>query len=109
MTFSTSAVAVCWAREFAEIARFRLHLLEQPDILDGDDRLIGEGLKQLDMMVGKSAGLSARHRNGADRQPSLIIGANMMLRKPRARAIPRISFDKVSVSAISVASPVCAI
>ena len=35
---------------FGEVARLRLHLLEQPHILDGDHRLVGEGLQQLDVM-----------------------------------------------------------
>ena len=31
----------------------RLELLEQPHVLDGDHRLIGEGVKQLDVLCGK--------------------------------------------------------
>ena len=42
-----------------------LHLVEQLDVLDGDHRLIGEGLQQLDVVVGERAGLGARH----DHQP----------------------------------------
>ena len=37
MTLSTSAVAVCCCRRFAQ-------LVEQPSILDGDDGLLGEVL-----------------------------------------------------------------
>jgi hypothetical protein len=29
------------------------HLVEQPDVLDGDHRLIGEGLEKSDLGVGK--------------------------------------------------------
>jgi hypothetical protein len=29
----------------------RLQLLEQADVLDGDDRLVGEGLQQLDLAI----------------------------------------------------------
>ena len=36
-----------------EIARLRLHLVEQPDILDGDHGLVGEGLQQVDLLVGE--------------------------------------------------------
>ena len=41
MTLSTSAVAVCCCKRFAQ-------LVEQPRVLDGDDRLRGEGRDQLD-------------------------------------------------------------
>src|SRR5262249_33533970 len=36
-----------------ELAGARLHLVEQPHVLDRDHRLIGEGLDQLDLLVGK--------------------------------------------------------
>src|SRR5215831_17287531 len=32
-----------------------LELLEQSDVLDGDDRLVGEGLKQRDVLIGEQA------------------------------------------------------
>ena len=50
MTFRMSAVAVC--RSSAS-----LRLVEQPRILDGDHGLVGEGLQQLDVVVGERAGL----------------------------------------------------
>src|SRR6267143_3538606 len=53
------------SQRFREFARLRLHLLEQSRIFDRDHRLVGEGSQQLDMMVGESAGLDARHRNEA--------------------------------------------
>ena len=37
MTFSTSAVAVCWSKRLAQLA-------EQPRVLDGDDGLVGKRL-----------------------------------------------------------------
>ena len=49
MTFSTSAVAVCWASDSSRSRVAGLHLVEQPRVLDGDDRLIGEGLDELDL------------------------------------------------------------
>ena len=52
MTFSTSAVAVC--RSSASLC-----LVEQPHIFDSDDRLVGEGLEKLDVVVGERAGLRA--------------------------------------------------
>ena len=36
-----------------------LEFLEQPHILDGDDRLIGEGFKELDLRRGEGAHLDA--------------------------------------------------
>ena len=51
MTLSTSAVAVCCSSASREIAVPRLHLLEQPHVLDGDHSLIGEGLHELDLLV----------------------------------------------------------
>ena len=46
MTSSTSLVAVCCSSEFTQLA-------EQPRVLDGDDRLGGEVLDQLDLLVGE--------------------------------------------------------
>ena len=37
-----------------------LGLVEQPRVLDGDHGLVGEGLQQLNVMVGERAGLDAR-------------------------------------------------
>ena len=34
-----------------QFARPGLQLLEQPYVLDGDDRLVGEGLQQLDLAI----------------------------------------------------------
>ena len=43
MTFNTSAVAsLLLQRFFGEIARLRLHFVEQAHILDCDDGLVGE-------------------------------------------------------------------
>ena len=36
-----------------EVARLRLHLVEQADIADGDHGLVGEGLQQSDLLVGE--------------------------------------------------------
>ena len=49
MTLSTSAVAVCCCSASVEIARARLHLVEQARVLDRDHRLVGEGLDELDL------------------------------------------------------------
>ena len=43
-----------------------LELLEQPDVLDGDDGLVGEGLEQLDLLVRERPGLGASDGDRAD-------------------------------------------
>ena len=46
-----------------------MQLLEEADVLDGDHGLIGEGLQQLDLVVGERAGLLPSDRDGADWSP----------------------------------------
>ena len=40
-------------QRLGKIARARLHLVEQPHVLDRDHRLVGEGRDQLDLLVGE--------------------------------------------------------
>src|SRR5262249_38139777 len=40
-----------------QLAVPRLQLLEQPDVLDGDDGLVGERLQQADLCIGEDTGL----------------------------------------------------
>ena len=42
-----------------EIARLGLHLVEQPHVLDRDDRLVGEGLHDLDLAFGETTRFEA--------------------------------------------------
>ena len=53
MTCRTSEVAVCRSNELGEFARALPLSLEQPHILDCNDRLVGEGLDQLDLLVSE--------------------------------------------------------
>ena len=53
ITLSTSAVAVCCCSDFASSSVRCLHLVEQPDILDRDHCLVGEGRDQLDLLVAE--------------------------------------------------------
>ena len=39
-----------------------LRLVEQPHVLDGDHRLVGEGLQQLDLLLGERPDLLPRER-----------------------------------------------
>jgi hypothetical protein len=38
---------------FTKFARSRLHLVEQPRILDRNDRLVGEGFGKTNLLLGK--------------------------------------------------------
>ena len=49
-----------------QLAVARLQLGEQADVLDRDDRLVGEGLEQRDLLVGERANLLATDEDGAD-------------------------------------------
>ena len=40
-----------------ELAGTRLQLLEEPDVLDRDHGLVGEGLQQIDLLAGERPGL----------------------------------------------------
>ena len=51
---------------FGERLVLLLQLREQPDVLDGDHRLVSEGLGQLDLPVGEGPDLSSPHIDGTD-------------------------------------------
>src|SRR5207247_6672621 len=44
-----------------------LQLLEEAHVLDGDDRLVGEGLEEIDLRLGERAGLDPADSNRSDR------------------------------------------
>ncbi len=44
-----------------------LRLIEQPHVLDGDDRLVGEGLEQADLLIRERDRLGPSELDGADR------------------------------------------
>src|SRR5262249_2104673 len=48
-----------------------LEFLKQPNVLDGDDRLVGEGLQQFDLDRGKGAHLGATCAQGSNEFPLL--------------------------------------
>src|SRR5262249_12529375 len=43
-----------------------LQLCKEPHVLDSDDRLVGEGLEQCDLLIGEGARFTARDREGTD-------------------------------------------
>ena len=67
MTPKISLVAVCCSKRLLEF-------LEQPDVLDGDDRLVGEGLEQLDLRRGEGAHLGATCAQCSNEFPLLTKG-----------------------------------
>ena len=67
MTPRISLVAVCCSSASVE-------LLEQPHVLDGDHRLVGEGFKQLDLRRGEGAHLGATCAQYANQFPLLTKG-----------------------------------
>ena len=52
-----------------QLARPRLQLLEEPDVLDGDHGLVGEGLEELDLLVRERLHLRPADHDGPDRRP----------------------------------------
>ena len=52
-------------QRFGEVARPRLHLVEQAHVLDRDDGLIGEGLDDFDLAIGEKSRLLAREHERA--------------------------------------------
>ena len=51
-------------KQFLEVARLRLHLVEQARVFYGDDGLVGEGLQDFDLALGEGAGLETREDDG---------------------------------------------
>ena len=64
---STSAVAVWCSRASRNSALRSLSLLEQANVLDGDDRLVGEGFKQRDVFFCKRTNLLSPYVNDSNR------------------------------------------
>ena len=52
-----------------QLARPRLQFFEQTDVFDGDDRLIGEGLEQRDLLVGERPKLRTTDQNAPMAHP----------------------------------------
>ena len=58
-------------------------LLEQSHVLDGDYRLIGEGFKQLDLLLGEWTDLCSANYDRADGTPSRSNGVASIVRTPK--------------------------
>ena len=68
-------------QRFGELARALLLRLEQPRVLDGDHRLIGEGLDQLDLLLGERPYRLRGEDKHADWIPSRRSGTPRIVRK----------------------------
>ena len=53
---STSAVRRLMLQGLAQFGVALAEFLEQPHVLDGDHRLVGEGLEKRDLLVGERRG-----------------------------------------------------
>ena len=69
MTPRISLVAVCCSRDSVEF------LLEQPHVLDGDHRLVGEGFEELDLRRGEGAHLGSTCVQRSNEFPLLTKGS----------------------------------
>src|SRR5208337_3993914 len=54
---------------FAQFLGARLHLVEQPHVLDRDHRLVGEGLEKVSLSLGERTGRFSGDRYCSDRLP----------------------------------------
>ena len=63
---STSARRRLMLQSLAQFCVALLDLLEQPHVLDGDDGLGGEGLEQLDLLVGERTNFRSANHNRPD-------------------------------------------
>ena len=66
----------------AQLPRARLYLLEQPDVLDRDHRLVSEGRNQIDLLCVNGFDLIARQRDHADGDAVRISGTPSNVRNP---------------------------
>ena len=64
---SRSCAAAQILQRRCQFARAGFDTFEQADVLDGDRRLVGEGRRQFDLLVGERPHLGARHDDDADR------------------------------------------
>ena len=82
-------------QRLGEIVGALAQLVEQPRVLDGDDRLGGEVLHQFDLLVGEWPHLLAVDDNAPTSSSSLSIGTISSVRAPPSRrsATERVALD----------------
>jgi hypothetical protein len=67
-------------QRFGEVAVAALQLGEEPDVLDGDDGLVGEGSEQVHLPIGEGPRGGSRNRDRPDGPPSRSMGTDSWLR-----------------------------
>ena len=66
MTFKHVGGRGLLLQRFRQVARLRLHLVEQTDVADGDHGLIGEGLKQGNLLFAERMNFGAAKYDSAN-------------------------------------------
>ena len=67
MTLSTSAVAVCCCRRFAQIVGALAQFFEKSRILDRDDGLLREVADEFDLLIGERLNFLAINGDSANK------------------------------------------
>ena len=76
-------------QRLGQLARARLHLVEQPHVLDRDHRLVGEGGDQLDLLLAERLHLGTTSpRSTPMASPSRRSGTERIVRWPMRIAMP---------------------
>ena len=83
-----------------EFPRALLLRLEQPHVLDGDGRLVGEGGDKLDLLLGERPYALSHQDHHAHRTPSRIIGTPTSVRKRAGSATWIVYSGSASISSI---------
>jgi hypothetical protein len=71
-------------QRFAKFLIALLEFLEEPDIFDGDDGLVGEGFQKCDLLVREGTNLRTAYVNRPIAIPSRSSGVTRSVRTPKA-------------------------
>ena len=89
MILSTSARRGLLLQRLGEIVSALTQFVEQPRVLDGDDRLRGEVRQKLDLLFGEGTDFLAINGDGADQLVSLSMGTQTLdFAPPSEAALP---------------------
>ena len=87
---------------FAQFCVALLEFFEQPDVLDGDDGLVGEGFEQRDLLVRKGRTSVRRIKMAPIATPSRSKGATKPVRSPAACANVQLSGNSALASGLNI-------
>ena len=106
MTPSTSRRRGLVLERLRQLLRARLHLLEEADVVDGDDGLVGEGGDEVDLALGEGAHLVRASAMTPIGSPSRNSGTPSMVRGPTdAHALVAQFSGSASTSAMCMVLP----